>query len=328
MSSLPPLRALQVFESVGHHGSISRAAQHLGISVGAVSQHMKLLENALDATLTVKEGQRIRLSAIGERFHARCQTAFEELRAATAEVERTKTSATLHVSSLPSIMAKWLSPLMYDWNKSRSRVEVYLDSNLDDTSEAEDADFRIGYGQGGSNLENRAELFRDCIVPVCAPAFMGGASTVARPESLLAYPLICIESKPKFDSPQSWPDWFEDCGSAVDGPVPISVRFSSSSIAVQAAIDGHGIVLAQYSMIAADLKAGKLVVPFHHAMELPSPYFVSWDRNALYKPQCQDFHRWIIARGREQQRAVQEVIAQNKGGTPRPEAELVSGCPI
>ena len=323
MSSLPPLRALQVFETVGHYGSISRAAQHLGISVGAVSQHMKLLENALDATLTVKEGQRIRLSAIGERFHARCKTAFEELRAATAEVERTKTSATLHVSSLPSIMAKWLAPLMYDWNKSRSRVEVYLDGILEDTSEAEGADFRIGYGQGGGNLENRAELFRDCIVPACAPAFVGGASTVATPENLLAYPLICIDSKPKFDSPPSWPDWFEDCGCRVEEPVSISLRYSSSSMAVQAAIDAQGIVLAQYSMIASDLKAGRLVVPFHHAMELPSPYFVSWHHNVLYKPQCQDFHRWIIARGRDQQRIIQELIARNRGSASRPEAELV-----
>jgi LysR family glycine cleavage system transcriptional activator len=81
---------------------------------------------------------------------------------------------------------------------------------------------------------------------------------------------------------------------------------------VQAAIDAQGIVLAQYSMLASDIAAGKLVVPFHHAMELPSPYFISWNSNALYKPQCRDFHRWIIARGREQQRAIQEFIAQNK----------------
>ena len=313
MSSLPPLRALQVFETVGHYGSISRAAQHLGISVGAVSQHMKLLENALDATLTVKEGQRIRLSAIGERLHARCKTAFEELRAATAEVERTKTSATLHVSSLPSIMAKWLAPLMYDWNKSHSRVDIYLDGILEDTSEAEGADFRIGYGQGGGNLKNRAELFRDCVVPACASAFVGRASTVAAPAGLLAYPLISIDSKPKFDSPPSWPEWFEDCGCSVEEPVGISLRYSSSSMAVQAAIDAQGIVLAQYSMIASDLKDGRLVVPFHHAMELPSPYFVSWHHNVLYKPQCQDFHRWIIARGRDQQRVIQEFIARNKG---------------
>jgi LysR family glycine cleavage system transcriptional activator len=323
MSSLPPLRALQVFETVGHYGSISRAAQHLGISIGAVSQHMKLLENALGATLTVKEGQRIRLSTIGERLHARCHVAFEELRAAAAEVERTKASATLHVSSLPSIMEKWLAPLMYGWNKSHSGVDLYLDSNLD-MSETEGADFHVGYGQGGSNLENRAELFRDCVIPACAPALIGGASTFVRPESLLAYPLICVDSTPKFDSPPSWSDWFEDCGCSVEGPVAVALRYSSSSIAIGAAIGGQGIVLAQYSMIASDLKAGWLVVPFHHAMELPAPYFVSWHHNALHKPQCQDFHRWIIARGRDQQRAIQEVVAQNNTSMPRPEAEPIS----
>ncbi|GLS18505.1 LysR family transcriptional regulator [Labrys miyagiensis] len=323
MAALPPLRALQVFETVGHYGSISRAAQHLGISVGAVSQHMKLLENALDATLTVKDGQRIRLNTIGERLHVRCQTAFEELRAATAEVERTKASTTLYVSSLPSILAKWLAPLMYDWNKSRGGVDIYWDTNLDDSPEREGVDFRISYGEGGGPLENRADLFRDCIVPACPPGFIQGASTVVKPEGLLDYPLIAIESKPKFDEPPSWPDWFEDCGCRIDGPIAISLRCSSSSVAVQAAIDGQGVVLAQYSMIVSDVKAGKLAVPFHHAMELASPYFVSWHDNVLYKPQCQDFHRWIIARGREQQRAIQDLVARNRGSALPPETEVV-----
>ena len=52
MSRLPPLRALQVFEVVGHCAGMSQAAIRLGISVGAVSQQMKLLEDALGMKLT------------------------------------------------------------------------------------------------------------------------------------------------------------------------------------------------------------------------------------------------------------------------------------
>ncbi len=312
MTPLPPLRALQVFEAVGHYASFSRAAQRLGISVGAVSQHMKLLESALDVSLTVKEGQRIRLSAVGERFHARCTSAFEELRAAAEEVERTRTSASLHISSLPSIMTKWLAPLMYDWSRNHHRIEIHLDSTVEDTSEAEGADFRIGYGEERGGLESRAELFRDCVVPVCAPALLDGAAPIEGPERLLAYPLIRIDSKPKFDSPPSWREWFESCGCRPEKPVAVSFSCSSSSLAIQAAIDVQGVVLAQYSMIAADLHADRLVLPFHHAMELPSAYYVSWHRNALYKPQCQDFQRWIIARGRDQQRAIQDLVARNQ----------------
>ena len=48
MNSLPSLRALQVFEAVGRFGGIVEAAKRLGISAGAVSQQMKLLEDTLD----------------------------------------------------------------------------------------------------------------------------------------------------------------------------------------------------------------------------------------------------------------------------------------
>lgn len=58
MSRLPPLRALQIFETVGHCGGISQAAKRLNLSVGAVSQQMKLLDEALGMSLTVKDGQR------------------------------------------------------------------------------------------------------------------------------------------------------------------------------------------------------------------------------------------------------------------------------
>jgi LysR family glycine cleavage system transcriptional activator len=311
MRQLPPLRALQVFETVGHYESISRAAQHLGISVGAVSQHMRVLEESLDATLTVKEGQRIRLSPAGGRLHARCKVAFEELRSATAEVERMKNSATLYVSSLPSIMAKWLAPLMYEWNKNRRDIDTYLDSTLEDTSEAEGADFRIGYGPSIGDYDNRAELFRDCVVPVCASGIINGQAFVSNPRSLLEYPLISIESKPDFDSPPSWLDWFGDCGFTIDAQISMRLRLSSASVAVQAAIDGQGVVLAQYSMVAGDLNSGKLVVPLQHAMILPSAYYLSWNRSALHKPQCRDFQRWIVGRGREQQRVIKEVLGRN-----------------
>lgn len=54
MNSLPSLRALQVFEAVGRFGGIVEAAKRLGISAGAVSQQMKLLEDTLGLSLTLK----------------------------------------------------------------------------------------------------------------------------------------------------------------------------------------------------------------------------------------------------------------------------------
>src|SRR5476651_415294 len=180
MSRLPPLRALQVFETVGHCGGISQAAKRLNLSVGAVSQQMKLLEEALGMSLTVKEGQRLRLNAIGLRFHARCSSAFEELRAAVSEVERSKNPNNLYVSGLPSLMTKWLAPLTYEWQHEHGDLDIYLDGTLADTLEEENADFRIGYGESGQYAGHSVVLFRDCVVPACSPTLLGHPGDVGQ----------------------------------------------------------------------------------------------------------------------------------------------------
>ncbi|WP_338525399.1 LysR substrate-binding domain-containing protein [Pseudomonas batumici] len=304
MSRLPPLRALQVFETVGHCGGISHAAKRLNLSVGAVSQQMKLLEEALGMNLTVKEGQRLRLNAIGLRFHARCSSAFEELRAAVFEVERSKNPNNLYVSGLPSLMTKWLAPLTYEWQHEHADLDIYLDSTLADTSEEENADFRIGYGEPGQYAEHSVVLFRDCVVPACSPTLLalpGYPGGVEQAADLLQYPLIRIDSRPKFDSPPSWAEWFEREGVAVEQAIVIRRSFSSSSLAIQAAIDHQGVVLAQFSMIARDVDEGRLVIPWQRAMPLPSPYYLSWHPNTLQKAQCRAFQRWLIGRGRAQE---------------------------
>jgi len=308
MSRLPPLRALQIFETVGHCGGISQAAKRLNLSVGAVSQQMKLLDEALGMSLTVKDGQRLRLNAIGQRFHARCSTAFEELRAAVAEVERSKNPNNLYVSGLPSLMNKWLGPLIYEWQHEHDDLDIYLDGTLADTSEEENADFRIGYGEPVQYAERSVVLFHDCVVPACSPALLGHSGTVGQAADLLQYPLIRVDSRPKFDSPPSWVEWFGLEGEVVEQTIAVRRSFSSASMAIQAAIDQQGIVLAQYSMIARDIAEGRLIIPWPRAMALPSPYYLSWHPNTLQKAQCRAFQRWLIGRGKAQEDMTKRLI--------------------
>ena len=61
-SILPPLRALQAFEAVGRLGSVTAAARALGVTPGAVSQQIKLLEDQVNLPLIVKDGRRVALA--------------------------------------------------------------------------------------------------------------------------------------------------------------------------------------------------------------------------------------------------------------------------
>jgi LysR family glycine cleavage system transcriptional activator len=116
----------------------------------------------------------------------------------------------------------------------------------------------------------------------------------------MVYPLLSIDWLPKFASPPSWRDWFKansvECSQLHD-----SHRvFSLSAVAIQAAIAGQGFVLAQYSMIEQDIEAGRLVMPLSRPLPMPASYFLTWTKSAFDHDHCRQFHRWLVARGREQ----------------------------
>jgi LysR family glycine cleavage system transcriptional activator len=75
MNRLAPLRAIQIFETLGRCDGLVESARRLDISAGAVSQQIKLLENALGVKLVTKEGKRMRLTATGRRYHESCLAA-------------------------------------------------------------------------------------------------------------------------------------------------------------------------------------------------------------------------------------------------------------
>ena len=309
MAMLPPLRALQIFEAVGRCGGVGEAAKRLGVSAGAVSQQMKLLEDVLGLRVTQKDGKRLRLTAAGKRYHERCAAAFESLRVASAEIERSKNERNLHVSALPSLLSKWLATRVYGWHEANPDLSIYLDgTHSEPSSDGGEVDFRISYGDRVSDVEKSVELFCDSVVPVCSPNLISAEGSLADPADILAYPLISVNWLPKFASPPSWRDWFD----ANDVPCPLLKDdrqvYSLSGLAIQAAIDGHGFVLAQCSMICDDLSAGRLVMPFPIALSLPQPYFLTWKQNTFDKPHCRSFHRWLVTRGKEQQRINNRMV--------------------
>ncbi len=308
MDTLPPLRALQVFDTLGRCQGVVETARRLGVSPGAVSQQIKLLEDAVGMRLLAREGKRLRLTEAGVAYHASCAQAFESLRLARAALERGKLTRSLSISALPSVLSKWLAPRVYAWQREHPEIDIFLDGTHSEPShDGHHIDFRVTYGERIDQAGTRAELFRDLVVPVCSPALLAG-KVLHHAREVVDYPLISIDWLPKFSSPPSWRDW---CAiNEVEGANLRDSRlvFSLSSLAIQAAIEGQGFALAQTSMIAADVAAGRLVVPFPAGVALLSPYFVTWKASAFDHPHCRAFHRWILTQGREQQ-SVNDALA-------------------
>lgn len=86
------------------------------------------------------------------------------------------------------------------------------------------------------------------------------------------------------------------------------MAFSLSSAAIDAAVNGRGFVLAQFSMARDDIASGRLVVPFNLPLRLPAPYFLAWDRSALQKPFGPELRTWIITSANGQESHVRELL--------------------
>ena len=62
------INLLRTFVAVADHGSMTVAANSLHLTQGAVSQQIKRLEESFDCSLFEREGRRLELTRIGERF--------------------------------------------------------------------------------------------------------------------------------------------------------------------------------------------------------------------------------------------------------------------
>ena len=77
---LPPLNALRAFEAAGRHGGFTAAADELCVTRGAISRHVKLLEEHLGVALFRRLPQGIELTEQGRRFLPVLTDAFDSIR--------------------------------------------------------------------------------------------------------------------------------------------------------------------------------------------------------------------------------------------------------
>src|SRR3954469_14258745 len=105
-----PLRAILVFHTAARAGSISRAAEELGVTPSAVSQQIAALELHLGTSLTVKTGRGVALTEAGERYAEMIAENIDRISEATQNVRGYVSIKPLLVRATPTLATKWLLP--------------------------------------------------------------------------------------------------------------------------------------------------------------------------------------------------------------------------
>src|SRR5262245_66377541 len=108
MRSPPPLTALRAFEAAARHGNFVKAAAELGVTAGAVSQHIKGLEAQLGITLFQRLARGVKLTEAGRAYLPGVADGFDRLARATLQAHESGLAGRLTLTVLPSFAAGWL----------------------------------------------------------------------------------------------------------------------------------------------------------------------------------------------------------------------------
>src|SRR5207253_11483132 len=79
---LPPLHAVRAFEAAARHLSITRAADELNVTVGAVSRHVRALEVRMGTPLFLRGARGLVLTSAGKAFADSAREALYRIAAA------------------------------------------------------------------------------------------------------------------------------------------------------------------------------------------------------------------------------------------------------
>ncbi len=118
---LPPLNGLRAFDAAGRHLNFRIAAEELGVTQGAVAQHVRGLESYLGLKLLDRLPRTLALTDNGQRYHAEISRAFTIIGNATQTLQPQSTHLTISVT--PTFAAKWLIPRLTDFTAENPQIE-------------------------------------------------------------------------------------------------------------------------------------------------------------------------------------------------------------
>jgi DNA-binding transcriptional LysR family regulator len=254
------LNGLRAVEVVGRLGTLTLAAQELGVSIGAVSQQILKTEQQLGRPLFTRTPKGLVPTAFGTEVLIHLERGFRELARGVA-LAQTPNKKLLTISVAPVFAAKWLVPRLHGFQLAHPDLRVRLDASIELVDlDHSDVDMAIRVGPGGWPKVKAELLLAQKVFPVCAPNL---AARLKTPRDLARVPIIQDRPTVIRDFFQvRWNMWLSLHGMDETMLVTEGPSFSDSSLCLDAAIAGQGVMLGWHTLAMDALADGRLVKPF------------------------------------------------------------------
>lgn len=260
MRRLPSLKALQVFKLTAELGSMTKAAEKLSVSQSSISRFIGLLEDELGVELFLRRDG-LSLTPTGAHLAEHLNEAFQIIERGVQQVARQH--EVLRIKVTPSLAMRWLLKQtdVPDGVKFYPRWRGIT---------PDDQDFEIGirYGLGDWPADHAQAIYRERMVPVCTPDHLARFGPIRSANQLQHLPLIHAD-----DHGQEWAQWVQ-CWTNTSITLAVEMSVDTTDAAIQLALMGQGIAMADPLFIHEDIATGALVYAHPNAYESGETYYL------------------------------------------------------
>lgn len=288
---LPPLNAVKAFEAAARLGSFSQAALELNVTHGAVSRQVRALEDWLGVTLFVRTSRNAVPTEAGKALLHDAEPALDRLAAAALRVREGRFRQGLRVAALPTFAMRWLIPRLPAFQHDHPDIDVHL---VTASTPAEQFQMEVDVVLSGPARRpgwTSERFLGEARLPALSPALLE-RTPLPTPADLARHTLLHAVTLR-----DAWRRWLELAGLADLEPAR-EQAFEHFYFAIQAAVDGLGVVMGPIALIGEDLQQGRLVMPFAEPALRARGYFLHVPEALADAPAVSALRAWLVAAGR------------------------------
>jgi LysR family transcriptional regulator, glycine cleavage system transcriptional activator len=288
---LPPLNALRAFEAAARLGSFSKAADELFVTHGAISRHVRGLEDWLGRKLFERLNRRVVLTPAGKTYLAEIGAALDRIAVATMRQLEPGRHRLLRVNALATFTMRWLIPRLSAFQIAHPTIEIRLTtSNERIPALTEPFDVVIRGGPDVVPGYAAKPFLAERRIPVCSPRLLAHIP-LTEPADLRHHTLLHAATLPGV-----WPQWLHAAG-VPDLQPHRSVTLEHFYLTIQGALDGLGVAMGPVALVADDIAEDRLVLPFAGPALPARSYFTYVPATRVDDPAVAAFCAWLHKTG-------------------------------
>jgi DNA-binding transcriptional LysR family regulator len=253
---------LGFFSVLAAAGSLGAAARELGITTPAVSKHLALMESRLGVSLVNRTTRRMSLTQEGAtylQYARRILGEIDEMEQSVGVAKETPRGL-LRINATLGFGRSQVAPLISRFVKRYPQIEVLLQLSVDPPPLSEDAfDVCIRFGAPPDARVIARRIAPNRRLLCAAPAYLATHGTPQVPEDLSRHACIGIRQ-----GREAYGLWRLSTGDGRDATTTVvktqaSLTTNDGEVAVNWALDGHGVLMRAQWHIERHLTTGRLV---------------------------------------------------------------------